>query len=89
MVLRQAHLQILDSISIIPFLLVITIFADLLSVQGIYPGFGPEKLPAIPGLDGVGRVERNGPGTSGKFKPGQRVVAVSWETKKGNGSWAQ
>lgn len=56
---------------------------------GVYPGFAPEKLPAVPGLDGVGRVEKMGPGTSGRFKQGQRVVAVPWNTKTGNGSWQQ
>lgn len=56
---------------------------------GVYPGFTPKSLPAIPGLDGVGRVEESGPGTSGQFSPGQRVVAVPWGTKTGNGSWQQ
>jgi len=27
---------------------------------------------------GVGKVEKNGPGTSGKFKEGQRVTAGGW-----------
>ena len=43
----------------------------------------------MPGLDGLGVVERSGPGTAGKFPPGRRVVAVPWGTRRGNGSWAQ
>lgn len=59
------------------------------ATAGFYPGFAPEKLPATPGLDGVAKVVRNGPGTTGAFSPGQRVVAATWHTKEGNGSWAQ
>ncbi|KAL4459109.1 hypothetical protein ABPG75_013974 [Micractinium tetrahymenae] len=62
--------------------------ADLFSVQGVYPGFKPEKLPAVPGLDGMGVVERSGPGAS-KFKPGQRVTATPFDTAKGQGTWQQ
>ncbi|KAL4427108.1 hypothetical protein ABPG77_001112, partial [Micractinium sp. CCAP 211/92] len=62
--------------------------ADLFSVQGVYPGFKPEKLPAVPGLDGMGVVEQNGPGAS-RFKPGQRVVATPFDTLTGQGTWQQ
>lgn len=62
--------------------------ADLFSVQGVYPGFSPDKLPAVPGLDGMGVVENNGPGAS-RFKPGQRVTATPFDTAKGQGTWQQ
>ena len=55
----------------------------------MYPGFAPESLPAIPGLDGVGKVAKHGPGTKGTFPVGTRVVAATWHTKEGKGSWAQ
>jgi len=37
----------------------------------------------------MGIVQKSGPGTVGKFSEGQRVVAVPWGTKAGNGTWAQ
>ena len=43
--------------------------ADVFSLMGVYPGFAPSSLPAVPGLDGVGVVDKTGSGAS-KFKPG-------------------
>jgi NADPH:quinone reductase-like Zn-dependent oxidoreductase len=34
--------------------------ADVLSLQGIYPGFRPAELPAVPGAEGMGKVEEVG-----------------------------
>lgn len=62
--------------------------ADVFSLLGFYQGFQPESLPAVPGLEGVGVVESNGAGAT-RFQPGQRVVAVPWPTKVGNGTWQQ
>ncbi|KAK9808716.1 hypothetical protein WJX72_002434 [[Myrmecia] bisecta] len=62
--------------------------ADIFSIQGVYPGFRPSSLPAVPGLEGVGLVDRNGPGAS-KFEVGQRVVAVPWRAVEGLGTWQQ
>ncbi|KAK9828525.1 hypothetical protein WJX72_000585 [[Myrmecia] bisecta] len=59
---------------------------DLFSIHGDYPLNPP--LPAVPGSDGVAKVERNGPGAS-KFKEGQRVVAAPWPTFQGEGTWQQ
>lgn len=44
----------------------------LLLPAGVYPGFAPESLPAVPGLEGMGVVAKNGPGAS-KFKEGKRT----------------
>lgn len=62
--------------------------ADIFSLQGVYPGFQPKAYPAVPGLEGVGVVEENGPG-AGKYKPGQRVVGAPWPVQSGNGTWQQ
>ncbi|PRW59002.1 NAD(P)-binding [Chlorella sorokiniana] len=63
--------------------------ADLFSVQGVYPGFKPDSLPAVPGLEGMGVVEKNGPGAN-KFKEGQRVTAAPFPSVvKGQGTWQQ
>ena len=59
-----------------------------LTSQGVYPGFTPASLPAVPGLDGYGVVEKNGPGAS-KFPAGARVVAAPWPVKEGRGTWQQ
>jgi NADPH:quinone reductase-like Zn-dependent oxidoreductase len=56
---------------------------------GFYPGFKPATLPAVPGLEGVGKVARCGAATSGKWREGQRVVGVPWGTLGGHGTWAQ
>ncbi|CAL8467495.1 g7033 [Coccomyxa elongata] len=54
------------------------------------PGRGPTKLPFVPGLEGYGEVEENGPGTSGNYKTGDRVVAVPWPSREtGMGTWQQ
>ncbi|GAQ80133.1 Zn2+-binding dehydrogenase [Klebsormidium nitens] len=62
--------------------------ADVLSMQGYYPGFQPASLPAIPGLEGYGKIEEIGSGVSG-LSVGQRVVPILLNnyTKHGNGSW--
>ncbi|KAK9829316.1 hypothetical protein WJX72_005163 [[Myrmecia] bisecta] len=59
---------------------------DIFSIQKTYPANPP--LPAVPGVEGVAKVERNGPGAS-KFKEGQRVVAAPWPTFQGEGTWQQ
>ena len=66
---------------------------DLLTTRpraatGVYPGFAPASLPAVPGLDGTGVVEKCGAGAS-KFAAGARVVAAPWPTKSGSGTWQQ
>ena len=49
--------------------------SDLLTVQGRY-GVLPE-LPAVPGYEGVGVVEKAGPGLIGKLLVGRRVATLS------------
>lgn len=58
-----------------------------LSPAGVYPGFKPEKLPAVPGLDGMGVVEQNGPGAS-RFKPGKVACCRAQGSKAGLASAA-
>ena len=55
--------------------------SSLAYAAGIYAGFTPDKLPATPGQDGVGRIVKS----AGKFKEGQRVVAAPWPASKGYG----
>jgi len=63
--------------------------ADLLSIQGIYPGFTPAALPATPGLEGVGTIAELGPHSS-KVHVGQRVVPYGFRyAKQGRGTWAE
>lgn len=63
--------------------------ADVFSIQGVYPGFTPKEVRgSVPGLDGVGVVEKQGPGAS-KYAPGTRVFGAPWDTKSGNGTWCQ
>jgi len=50
--------------------------ADSLSIMGIYPGFRPASLPAVPGLEGMGVVEAVGDKVS-VVKSGQRVVPIN------------
>ena len=64
-----------------------SIVADVFSLQGLYPAFKP-ALPATPGLEGVAKVEKNGPGCS-KYKEGQRVCPATFNSKAGCGSWQQ
>ncbi|KAL4427444.1 hypothetical protein ABPG77_000733 [Micractinium sp. CCAP 211/92] len=63
--------------------------ADVFSLQGVYPGFRPASMPAVPGLEGTGTVVHNGPGAS-KFAPGQRVSGAPFDTvEHGSGTWQQ
>lgn len=49
--------------------------ADVFSLMGVYPGFAPGSLPAVPGLEGMGVVEAVGEGAT-KLRVGQRVVPL-------------
>ncbi|KAK9818687.1 hypothetical protein WJX74_006212 [Apatococcus lobatus] len=64
--------------------------SDVYSIQGLYPGFRPTSLPAVPGVEGLGIVEAHGEG-AGNLKIGQRVVAIwpTWPVAQGNGTWQQ
>lgn len=64
--------------------------ADIFSIMGVYPGFQPSALPAVPGLEGMGVVSSVGEGVT-EFKEGQRVVPFLLldEAKNGRGSWQQ
>ena len=57
--------------------------SDLLYIQGNY-GLTP-TLPATPGFEGVGIVERSGGGLLGWLRKGKRVVVLGSRT----GSWAE
>jgi NADPH:quinone reductase-like Zn-dependent oxidoreductase len=57
--------------------------SDLLVVRGRY-GVLP-SLPATPGFEGVGIVDRAGPGLIGKFVVGKRVAAINDR----GGNWAE
>ncbi len=57
--------------------------SDLLTVQGRY-GVLP-KLPAIPGYEGVGVVDKAGPGPIGKFLVGRRVAVLN----SSGGNWGE
>ncbi len=39
-------------------------------------------------MQGVGKVETNGPGAS-KYSEGQRVVGLPWPVMEGRGTWQQ
>jgi NADPH:quinone reductase-like Zn-dependent oxidoreductase len=61
--------------------------ADLASLMGVYPGFQPASLPAVPGLEGCGVLEDVGDsGAALGLHAGQRVVALV-DALHGNGSW--
>ncbi|BDA41741.1 Enoyl-[acyl-carrier-protein] reductase, mitochondrialial [Coccomyxa sp. Obi] len=69
--------------------------SDIFCVQGTYGGWHP-KLPAVPGLEGMGVIEKLGPQpsapsteTARKLKEGQRVVGVPWPSAEGEGTWQQ
>ncbi|KAK9864297.1 hypothetical protein WJX84_011779 [Apatococcus fuscideae] len=64
--------------------------SDVFSVQGVYPGFRPAALPAVPGLEGLAVVEAHGEG-AGKIAKGTRVVTIwpTWPASSGNGTWQQ
>ncbi|GAQ80143.1 Zn2+-binding dehydrogenase [Klebsormidium nitens] len=64
--------------------------ADVLSLKGIYPGFRPSELPAVPGLEGMGKVEEVGHHVTA-LEVGDRVVPLlaSDYAKHGNGSWQE
>jgi NADPH:quinone reductase len=57
--------------------------SDLLVVRGLY-GVLP-KLPATPGFEGVGVVEKAGPGLIGMFAKGKRVAVINHR----GGNWAE
>ena len=57
--------------------------SDLLYIEGQY-GMKP-KLPATPGFEGVGVVERSGGGILGWMRKGKRVVVLGSRT----GNWAE
>jgi NADPH:quinone reductase-like Zn-dependent oxidoreductase len=57
--------------------------SDLMVVEGRY-GVLP-ALPSTPGFEGVGVVDKAGPGLMGRFAVGKRVVAIN---SKG-GNWAE
>src|SRR6478752_5653058 len=57
--------------------------SDLLVVRGRY-GVLP-RLPATPGFEGVGIVDKAGPGLLGRWALGKRVAAIN---SKG-GNWAE
>lgn len=61
--------------------------ADILGLRGVYPGFAPAQFPAVPGLEGMGVVEKLGAGCT-KVSVGQRVTASQWSDKtEGRGTW--
>src|SRR5207248_241983 len=57
--------------------------SDLMVVQGRY-GVLP-SLPATPGFEGVGIVDKAGPGLLGQWVLGKRVVAINSQ----GGNWAE
>jgi NADPH:quinone reductase-like Zn-dependent oxidoreductase len=57
--------------------------SDLLVVRGRY-GVLP-RLPAIPGFEGVGIVDKAGPGLLGRWVEGKRVAAINSQ----GGNWAE
>ncbi|MDG3002724.1 zinc-dependent alcohol dehydrogenase family protein [Paludisphaera mucosa] len=57
--------------------------SDTMVVEGRY-GVLP-KLPATPGFEGVGVVDKAGPGLMGRFLVGKRVVAINQR----GGNWAE
>ena len=60
--------------------------------MGVYPGFQPTSLPAVPGLEGVGHIVAVGDNVT-NIHIGQKVVPFfiygSDYCSKGNGSWQQ
>lgn len=57
--------------------------SDVLVVRGLY-GVLP-NLPATPGFEGVGIVDKVGPGLIGRFVAGKRVAAIN----SAGGNWAE
>src|SRR6266480_301952 len=57
--------------------------SDLLVVRGLY-GVLP-KLPATPGFEGVGVVDKAGPGLLGRLAQGKRVTVINGD----GGNWAE
>ncbi|KAI8908745.1 chaperonin 10-like protein [Powellomyces hirtus] len=63
--------------------------SDCLTIQGTYAGFKPERLPAVPGLEGMGVVTAIGSGVT-RAKVGQRVVPLMLKyAEKGSGTWQE
>lgn len=62
--------------------------SDVLSVQGLYPGFEAKTLPASPGQDGTGIVEAVGEGVEG-FAVGDRVSGAPLADSTGEGSYRE
>ncbi|KAK9826125.1 hypothetical protein WJX81_006454 [Elliptochloris bilobata] len=63
--------------------------SDIMCLQGIYQGFRPTKLPAVPGLEGMGVIAAVGEGVSG-WKEGTRVTAAPWTyAEQGYGTWQE
>lgn len=60
--------------------------ADVFSVMGVYPGFTPKSLPAVPGLEGCG-VIADANGCEG-LSDGMRGVCFA-NTKDGEGTWQE
>ncbi|DBA91917.1 TPA: hypothetical protein ACH3X2_003820 [Trebouxia sp. C0005] len=63
--------------------------SDMFCMRGRYGGFAPKQLPAVPGLEGLGIVNKLGPNTGSRVEEGQRVVAVPWPTAGGEGTYQQ
>eukprot|EP00884_Botryococcus_braunii_P004728 jgi/Botrbrau1/14256/Bobra.113_2s0004.2 len=63
--------------------------ADLASLSLSYPGFQPLTYPAVPGLEGVGRILAAGKDAATAFSVGDRIIGAPWKTKIGQGSWQQ
>ena len=57
--------------------------SDLLTIQGRY-GVLP-KLPSIPGYEGVGMVDKAGPGLIGRYLVGRRVAVLN----SAGGNWGE
>ncbi len=57
--------------------------SDLMFIRGTYGQAA--TLPAVPGFEGVGRVDAAGPGLLGRFMTGRRVAVLN----RAGGNWAE